>query len=722
MRVLKFGGSSVADATRISRVLDIVEAEAAKDRVILVCSAISGCTDCLIRIGGQRDAALRSSMIAALRARHSQIVRRLFTGEQRRQVETELDSIFEDLSAAKGEQCVPFGEILSTRIIARKLNCEQLSAFWLDSRRLVKTDGGKLVEELSYKNIRAAIKPHSQTRVFVAPGFIASELDGTVSTLGRGGSDYSAALYAAAVGADSLQIWTDVPGIMTANPRQVSSAVTVPTMSYASALSLAENGAKVLYAPTLGPAMSSGIAIEVRNSFDPSNAGTIVCKSDPAQVETWVGVTSTDDPGSGLSTLCLVSEAVRVPEIACERMLACLQENGVRVEGKPWREGDAYFARCSTAFIKEALCAVHREFFENASLGVIDVFLAGYGGVGRSFVSTVTAAAGRIASRTGKSIRIVGVSNSRSYMIDPGGISPEQLEQRLRYGKSAQNYAFIDEIETLSARKAVFVDCTDSHDIHLRYEGLMRRGINIVTSNRRSLAVPYAQYASMKATARENGVFFRYDTTVGNALPILESIAGRANCSDSIVAIEAVISCTLNQIISRYDGSRGPSFASLLREAHESALTEPDPRTDLGGKDVLRKLLILSREAGVPLEASDVEISPMLPPEFFDCGIDEFFAKLEAWEQNFIDLEDELDGKGMRQRFVATLRRDKTRPLGYRAEIKMQHVDPSDPFYWVTGTENVTVIRSEQSAPLIIRGAGEGTRLAASGIIRDLLQ
>ena len=307
-------------------------------------------------------------------------------------------------------------------------------------------------------------------------------------------------------------------------------------------------------------------------------------------------------------------------------------------------------------------------------------------------------------------------------MIDLGGISPEQLEQRLRYGKCAQDGAFIDEIETLGARKSVFLDCTDSHDIHLRYEGLMRRGINIVTSNRRSLAVPYAQYASMKATARENGVFFRYDTTVGNALPILESIAGRANCSDSIVAIEAVISCTLNQIISRYDGSRGPSFASLLREAHESALTEPDPRTDLGGKDVLRKLLILSREAGVPLEASDVEISPMLPPEFFDCGIDEFFAKLEAWEQNFIDLEDELDGKGMRQRFVATLRRDKTRPLGYRAEIKMQHVDPSDPFYWVTGTENVTVIRSEQSAPLIIRGAGEGTRLAASGIIRDLLQ
>ena len=722
MRVLKFGGSSVADATRISRVLDIVEAEAAKDRVILVCSAISGCTDNLIRIGEQRDEALRSSMIAALRTRHSQIVRRLFTGEQRRQVETELDTIFEDLSVARGEQCVPFGEILSTRIIARKLSCEQLSCFWLDSRRLVKTDGGKLVEELSYNNIRAAIKPHSQTRVFVAPGFIASELDGTVSTLGRGGSDYSAALYAAAVGADSLQIWTDVPGIMTANPRQVSAAVTVPSMSYASALTLAENGAKVLYAPTLGPAMSSGIAIEVRNSFDPSNAGTIVCKSDPAQVETWVGVTSTDEPGSGRSTLCLVSEAVRVPEIVCERLLACLQENGVRVEGKPWCEGDAYFARTSTAFIKEALCAVHREFFENDSLGVIDVFLAGYGGVGRSFVSTVTAAAGRIASRTGKSIRIVGVSNSRTYMIDLGGISPEQLEQRLRYGKCAQDGAFIDEIETLGARKSVFLDCTDSHDIHLRYEGLMRRGINIVSSNRRSLAVPYAQYASMKATARENGVFFRYDTTVGNALPILESIAGRANCSDSIVAIEAVISCTLNQIISRYDGSRGPSFASLLREAHESALTEPDPRIDLGGEDVLRKLLILSREAGVPLEASDVEISPMLPPEFFDCGIDEFFAKLEAWEQNFIDLEDELDSKGMRQRFVATLRRDKTCPLGYRAEIKMQHVDPSDPFYWVTGTENVTVIRSEQSAPLIIRGAGEGTRLAASGIIRDLLQ
>ena len=305
--------------------------------------------------------------------------------------------------------------------------------------------------------------------------------------------------------------------------------------------------------------------------------------------------------------------------------------------------------------------------------------------------------------------------------MDLRGIKPEEAEKRLEAGENAAEGAFIDAVLACAPRGAVFVDCTNDDQLHHRYAELFRGGLSIVTSNRRSLALPFVQYAALKAEARQNGAFFRYDTTVGNSLPILESIASDANCSDGIEAIEAVVSCTLNYIITGYDGALRDSLATLLRRAQDEGLTERDPRTDLGGQDVLRKLLILAREAGVPLEADDVEITPMLGPEFFGCPLEEFYRKLAEYEPQFIAREAELDAAGQRQRFVASLRRDTAAPHGYRAEIKMQRVGPESPFYWISGTENVTVVRSEYSAPLVIKGAGEGVRLAATGIIKDIL-
>ena len=721
MQVLKFGGSSVADATRMSRVLDIVLAAAAKDRVILVCSAISGCTDALLAIGADGDPERKAQQIEALRRRHHDIARRLFTGAERREMLTELDALFEELAAAEPELCVTFGELLSTRILARKFACEDVPTQWLDSRQLVRTLGGVVAEGLTYGLIASAVQAAPEVRLFVAPGFIASDGDGRPTTLGRGGSDYSAALYAAGAKASALEIWTDVPGMMTANPKVVPAAVTIPDISYKAALALAENGAKVLYAPTVKPAMEAGIAFSIRNTFDPRHPGTLVSGRPAVKEGEWMGVTSRTLADKGESVVCLVGESIPSRASGAGRIRAALAEAGIQPLGDVTGSGDLFFIRVRPTVEQAAVSAIHHEFFESRAVTVIPVFIAGFGAVGQELVRLIGLSAGRIAARRGRSIRIIGLSNSRRFVVDLRGIKPEEAGGRLETGEPAAGGAFIDAVLAAAPRGAVFVDCTGDHHLHERYAELFRGGINIVTSNRRSLALPFVQYAALKAEARQNGAFFRYDTTVGNSLPILESIASDANCSDGIESIEAVVSCTLNYIITGYDGALRDSLATLLRRAQDEGLTESDPRTDLGGKDVLRKLLILAREAGVALEADDVEIVPMLGPEFFDCPLPEFYEKLAEYEPQFVAREAELDAAGQRQRFVASLRRDPSARHGYRAEIKMQRVGPESPFYWISGTENVTVVRSEYSAPLVIKGAGEGVRLAATGIIKDIL-
>lgn len=722
MQVLKFGGSSVADATRISAVLDIVEREVGRDRMILVCSAIRGCTDRLIEMGSCSDPDRRLEISREIRDRHKSIIDRLFTGEERRQAVEELDGTVSELLAAPPEQCVCFGELLSTQIIARKCACEGICTKWIDSRELIRCAGTEVDEELSYAGIMHCIAVNPEVRLFVAPGFIASDMDGRPTTLGRGGSDYSAALYAAGSGADTLEIWTDVPGIMTANPKTVPAAVTIPEISYEAALKLAEAGAKVLYAPTVRPAMQAGIPIRILNSYDPFHPGTVVGPSVAAGADRWMGVTSMPESSdSEVSVLCLVGEGVGRRRASVSRILSALSDAGVKPLSDVWGEGSAFYVKVRRIVENESLAAIHREFFESRTLTELPVFIAGYGAVGSELVRLIETSRDRVASRLGRSIRIVGVSDSRHFVIDFRGLRSSGITSGLENGESAEGGAFIDAVCSCAARKSVFVDCTDDSNLHERYPDLFRAGLGVVTSNRRSLAVPYVQYAAIKDSSRENGCFFRYDTTVGNAIPILEYLAGGANCCDSIESIEAVVSCTLNYVITGYDGPRTDALSELLRKAQDVGLTEKDPRTDLAGKDVLRKLLILAREAGVPLEESDVKVTPMLPEDFFGCPLDEFYRKLADYEPHFIEREDELDRMGKRQRFVASLRRDPAARLGYSAEISMRLVDEDSPFYHISGTENVIVVRSEHSAPLVIKGAGEGVRLAATGIIRDIL-
>ena len=683
--VLKFGGSSVASATNMSRVLDLVEMEARERRVILVSSAISGCTDALLNAG--------PDSLLEMEKRHRDIVTRLFTGADRTRVQALVDALFTELRQAPADEQVTYGEILSTTILCEKLKAEGCRTAWLDSRDLVVKDN----EKETYRRIRQAVDA-ADAHVLVAPGFICREESGKVSTLGRGGSDYSAALYAAAVKASSLQIWTDVPGIMTANPRQVSRARSIPRMSYTAAREMASHGAKVLYAPTVAPAMEAGIAIEIRNTFAPEGGKTVI--SSDVTGERNVGLAS-QQKGSVVE-ICLVGSR-NVP--AVEQALTEAGIGPLRL----WEEGGNVLLTVRPAVEGSALKALHRAFFEMLPLQQIYLFVAGYGAVGKALVQLVRQASSTVEARTGKTLRIGGLADSRRFSIDLSGAPADPSEEG----------DFVDRVCAVAPRGSVFVDCTDSKTLYQHYAQLFAAGLNVVSSNRRSFAVPYADYAALHAAARENGAFLRYETTVGSALPILDSIARGANSCDEILSLEAVVSCTLNQILGDYRPG-GESLASLVRKARTAGLTEPDPRVDLGGEDALRKLLILAREAGVKLEAGQVKIDPVVPETILEGSLDAFFEKLESYEPSFAAACRQAEQQGFRRRFVASL--EKTEE-GYRAGIGLKNVPPVHPAYHLSGTENAIIIRSTfHPYPLVIQGPGEGARDAASSILNDILR
>ena len=682
--VLKFGGSSVASATNMSRVLDIVEKQAAKGKVVLVSSAISGCTDALLKAD--------EKSLADMEKRHRDIVTRLFTGAERQQVQQQVDTLFTELRRAPEPEQVTYGEILSTTILCAKLQAEGIPAVWLDSRKLVVKED----EAETFRRIRQAVGS-AEAPIYVAPGFICQDKDGNISTLGRGGSDYSAALYAAAIGAGSLQIWTDVPGIMTANPKQVPAARTIPRMSYAAALDMASHGAKVLYAPTVAPAMAAGIDIEIRNTFAPEGKYTVIgAEADAAR---WIGVASEG------GHIRLAGSRTAAPGTGCEAASKALTEAGIAALSIR-AEGASLDVQVRESVLEQALRALHRAFFQELPIEEINLFIAGDGAVAGALLGMLRQTADTVKERTGKLLRVVGRANSRQWGIDLGG--QPQLSQSGDY---------IAAILQSAPKGALFVDVTDSETLYKRYVELLEAGIGIVSSNRRSIAVPYPEYAAMQAAARENGVPFRYETTVGAALPMLESIARGTNSCNEILSIEAVVSCTLNQILGDYRPG-GESFASLVRKAQASGLTEPDPRLDLSGRDALRKLLILAREAGVQLEEEDVEVTPVVP--LAGGSVEDFYQALEAQEEALSRAAREAELQGFRRRFVASL--EKTAD-GYRAGIGIRNVPPVHPAYHLRGTENAIIVRSAfHPYPLVIQGPGEGAREAASSILNDLLR
>lgn len=817
MQVLKFGGTSVANSENISKVVDIVSRAVERDRTVLVCSAISKCTDTLIEIGKRAAVKDRSYMelIDNLQARHNAIINELLPIEKHEESLEVCDGLFSslrgiaqgvcllgELSTASLEAIESFGELLSTKIIATKLASIGIATRWLDSREIIKTEyiGGKNVVDTAQTNanICKAVEDNPITNLFVLPGFIASDAKGRTTTLGRGGSDYSASLYAVGLKARRLEIWTDVSGMMTANPSTVPTARTIENISYRAALELSHFGAKVIYPPTIQPVVSEGIPIYVKNTFAPEDKGTLIEANPPRSRSEIIGISNSDDiallslegsgmvgiPGfssrlfdtlsrediniilitqassvhtmciavsekdaekakaaadncfayeislgklnplkveKGYSIVCLVGDNMMSQSGVTGRMLAALSRVSIPIRATAQGSSERNIsAIVPSDRVHDALRQIHDEFFDKTVGKTVNVFIAGFGTVGKALVDMIATNSAKIAARTGKTIRVCGISNSRKYVINTDGVDLSMAKSLLDDGRNAASEAYFEELAGLSMENSVFVDCTASSDIAYKYLNLFRSGYSVVACNKITFSAPYKQYAALKQTAVESGVYVKYETTVGAALPVLESIARSVNSGDTIQKVEAVLSGTLNYIFNTYKGGEdGVTFAQVVKNAQDAGYTEPDPRLDLSGRDVLRKLLILSREAEVPLDEQDIDIDPILGPEYFSVKIPRFYEMLAENEAFFAARYNEAASKGLRQRFVASLVKDGD---SYKAAIGLRAVGPEHPLFNLSGTDNSAIITTDfYPSPLVIQGAGAGARQTASGVLNDIL-
>ena len=819
MQVLKFGGTSVANAEAIQQVVEIVSRSVDRDRTILVVSAIRGCTDALIRIGNlasQRDEAYKE-VIDSLQKQHHQIIKEVLPVEKQEESRETCDSLFNSLrSIAQGvfllgelsptslDAIQGFGEQWSSRIIATKLASIGIATKWVDSRKIIRTvsKGEKNTVDVqkTYSRINEMIESNPITQLFVMPGFIASDKQGRTTTLGRGGSDYSASLMAVGCKARALEIWTDVPGMMTANPKVVPTARTISNISYKAALELSHFGAKVIYPPTIQPVVTEGIPIYVKNTFDPQAYGTLIEKNPPRSKDSVIGISNSDNiallslegsgmvgiPGfssrlfetlsqndiniilitqassvhtmciavsekdaekareaadrcfayeislgklnplkveKGFSIVCLVGDDVLNQSGATGRMLAALGNNSIPVRATAQGSSEKNISVIISSHDTEAaLRTIHNEFFDRRSGKDIHLFIAGYGVVGKALVDIISKNREKIEKRTGRRLHVCGLSNSRRFILDKNGLPLENIAEQLAEGHCSADEAYFNQLATLSMENSVFVDCTASADIAFKYMNLFKRGYSVVACNKITFSLPYRQYAAVKEAAIEIGATLRYETTVGAALPILESISRSVHSGDEILRIEAVLSGTLNYIFSNYAGGEGGTFAEVVKRAQDAGYTEPDPRLDLSGRDVLRKLLILSREAGVGIDETDVEISSILPEDFFEGDVEAFYAKLAENEAMFAARYNEAASEGLRQRFVASLVKDNGSPFGYKAKIGLECVDASHPLFSLCGTDNAALIQTEfYPSPLVVQGAGAGAYQTASGVLNDII-
>ena len=781
MQVLKFGGTSVANSQAMLQVIPIVEKALEQDRTIVVSSAISGCTDRLINIGREAAKGGDTQDLQNLHEQHSRIIEELLPEGYRQRTQDSVDALFAELgrlvegvkllgelSDTALSSIVSYGELLSTSILADKFLSLGFTCRWLDAREIILVRGGVVDSAETSRRVRAAIDAHLHAELFIVPGFIARDQDGRVCTLGRGGSDYSASLFAVGVNARRLEIWTDVPGIMTANPKVVPTARPIPNISYRAAQELSHFGAKVIYPPTIQPVVAEGIPIYVKDTFHPAEPGTLVEKNPPRTRGGVIGIANSDGiallslEGSGMvgvpgfssrlfdalsraginiilitqassvhsmciavadkdaqkaraaadscfayeislgtlnplkverefSIVCVIGDDILGHSGATGGMLAALGRHSIPVRATAQGSSERNISVIvPSARADEAIRAIHHEFFDRFDTQVIPLFIAGYGRVGKALVEMLRTNAAAIAKRSGKELRVCGLANSRRYVIDTEGIDLSRAGELLADGVSG---SYPDALCGLSLENPIFVDCTASEQIGFRYPDLFHSGFSVVACNKIPFSGTYAQFRSLQREAHKCGVSLRYETTAGAALPVLVTLDRVVQSGDNLVRMEAVLSGTLNYLLDKYEGS---GFDALVEDARVKGYTEPDPSIDLSGKDVLRKILILSRQAGIALEESQVSL------EAIPADIAERYAQAVA------------DGRKLR--YVASV------DAGGDARVGLQEVGPDSPLYNLRGTDNAILITTgDYPSPMLIQGAGAGTRQTAGGLLNDIL-
>ena len=783
MQVLKFGGTSVANAEAMLQTIRIVEKALEADRTIVVSSAISGCTDGLIELGrlaAARDEAYKERL-AHWQEKHRTIIGKLLPEGYRNKTQAAIDALFEDLerilqgvfllgelSPTSLSAVESFGELFSTRILTDSFLSQGIACRWLDARELIRVRDGVVESAETYRRMQEAIEQHTRAELFIVPGFIARDQDGKAATLGRGGSDYTASLFAVGIHARRVEIWTDVPGIMTAHPEVVPSARPIPHISYRAAQELSHFGAKVIYPPTIQPVVAEGIPIYVKDTFHPDEPGTLVEKNPPRAQGGVIGIAHSHGlalislegsgmvgvPGfssrlfdalsraginiilitqassvhsmciaiaaadaekarraadacfayeislgklnplrveKGFSIVCVIGDDMLGHSGATGGMLAALSRHSIPVRATAQGSSERNISVIvPSERADEAIRAIHHEFFDRFTTQVIPLFICGYGRVGKALVDMLRDNAAAIAKRSGKELRVCGLARSTHYVIDTEGIDLAQAGKLLEKGTPG---SFVDALCELSLENALFIDCTANEELGFRYPDLFHSGYSVVACNKIPFSGTYAQFKNLQLEAHKAGVSLRYETTAGAALPVLVTLDRVVQSGDRLVRMDAVLSGTLNYLLDNY---KGGDWDALVEDARVKGYTEPDPQVDLSGKDVLRKILILSRQAGLPLEEAQVTLAPI------PADIEQRYKKAAA--------------SGKKLRYVASVDAE-----GH-AVVGLQEVGPDSPLYSLRGTDNAILITTgDYPSPMLIQGAGAGTRQTAGGLLNDIM-
>jgi aspartokinase/homoserine dehydrogenase 1 len=810
MLVLKFGGTSVAHAANIKKVRDIVAQKQAFGKIVVVVSAFSGTTDALLNCGQMASASdpAYKERLRQLVDHHLQTVRELLplTGQsgvlsrvvqQFNEIEDICNgiSLLGEFSDRIKDRLISYGELISSQIISCYLQSEGMANAWADPREWIITDRQYTRAEVDFPATFARTQEYfsrSDASLWLVPGFIASDGKGNHTTLGRGGSDYTAAIIGAALSANHVEIWTDVTGMMTADPRLVHHAKPVPEISYHEAMELSHFGAKVIYPPTIQPLMNAGIPVLIKNTFAPKDHGTLIQSAVGERANSIRGISSIAKlsllslegsgmigiPGfsrrlfetlaqqrinvilitqassehsicvgieqqfaeqakeavdsafsieiergqlhplvveKGLAIIALVGDRMKNHPGISGRMFGVLGRNGVNVraiaQGSSERNISAVIA---SEDIKKALNVLHEEFFET-TYKQVNLFIAGTGNVGGKLLAQIAQQQEYLQRHLGLQVRIAGLSNSRHMRFSEEGIDPANWKEELQQGEPMELDAFVKCIREKNARNAVFVDVTADNKVAAIYDQLFTKSISVVACNKIACSSPFASYRNLKELSRDFNASFLFETNVGASLPIIGALNDLLRSGDSVTRIEAVLSGTLNYVFNHYNGTA--SFSEVVRQAQKEGYTEPDPRLDLSGVDVMRKIMILAREAGHPIEMEQIANHSFLPPSCMEGSVEDFYAEMERQEPHFRQLYEGAQARGSLLKFVAAFEDGK-------ASVGLRHIDPEHDFFRLYGKDNIVLFYTNRyvDQPMVIKGAGAGAEVTASGVFADIIR
>ena len=806
MKVLKFGGTSVGSVASILSLQKIVEKEAKHQPIIVVVSALGGITDQLIatsQLALKGDESWRNEFDSIV-ARHHKMIDAIITDpHDRESLFNNVDSLFEqlqsiyygvflihDLSHKTEDTIVSYGERLSSRIVATLIR----GAKWFDSRKFIKTEEkqGKrsLDSELTNKLVLDTFS--DLPRISLVPGFIAQDRDsGDITNLGRGGSDYTASILAASLNAEVLEIWTDVDGFMTADPRVIKSAYTINELSYAEAMELCNFGAKVVYPPTIYPVCVKNIPIKVKNTFNPDGKGTIIkshvennqkpikglssikgttvitvtglsmvgvvgvnrrifsslanngisvflVSQAASENNTSIGVKDEDADNavrvlndefrleiedgrmfpmhaeSGLATVAIVGENMRRTPGISGKLFEVLGRSGISIIAIAQGASEmniSFVVKGSD--LRKALNVLHDSLFLS-EYKVLNLFICGVGTVGGMLIEQIKSQYEELKQNSNLKLKVVGIASSKNAIFNRDGLNLDNYREELKASEPSNPEHLRDVILQMNIFNSVFVDCTASQDVAALYQSLLENNISVIAANKIAASGKYEDYYHLKQTAIQRGVKFRFETNVGAGLPIIGTINDLRNSGDKILKIEAVLSGTLNFIFNEI-GAETP-FSETVKRAKEQGYSEPDPRIDLSGKDVVRKLVILTREAGYKVEQEDVEKHLFVPNNYFQGSVEDFWKRLPELDANFEQRREKLAEEGKRWRFVATMDHGKT-------NVALKEVDSSHPFYNLEGSNNIVLLTTDRykEYPMQIQGYGAGASVTAAGVFANIM-